>query len=60
MSSHSTEGSADVVRRLVAARFGVVAPEVESRIRAASADELSEIGVRILTATSLEQVFQER
>jgi hypothetical protein len=54
------EGRADVIRKLLSVRFGAIDPEVEARIKAASADELGDIGVRILTATTLEQVFEGR
>ena len=54
------EGSAEVIRRQLAVRFGPVAPEIEARVSTASADELAEMGVRILTATTLEQVFESR
>ena len=54
-----TEGSAIVIRRLITARFGPLAAETEARITAASADELSDIAVSILTATTLEQVFAD-
>jgi hypothetical protein len=54
------EGRAEIIRRQLAARFGAVIPEIESRLNAASAEELSDISVRVLTATTLEQVFADR
>jgi hypothetical protein len=52
-----TRGQADLLRRLLTVRFGVLAPEVDARIAAASSDELVRFGERLLTATTLEQAL---
>jgi hypothetical protein len=53
------EGRAEIIRQLLSARFGAIPPEVETQISLASPTELGEIGVRILTATTLGQVFDK-
>jgi hypothetical protein len=53
------QGKAEIIRRQLVARFGAIVPEIESRLSAASAEELSDISVRVLTATTLEQVFAD-
>jgi hypothetical protein len=50
----------DVIRKLLAARFGAISPEIESRISASSEDELDSMALRILTATTVDQVVLER
>jgi len=47
-----------LVLRLLRLKFGPPAPEVENRVRSADADRLLEWGERVLTAESLEDVFQ--
>jgi hypothetical protein len=51
---------AEIIRKQLGARFGTISPEIESRIRASSADELDSMALRILTATTMDQVVVER
>jgi hypothetical protein len=53
------EGRADVLLRLVAARFGAPARSITERVRAASADQIDQWTERILTASSLTDLFGE-
>jgi hypothetical protein len=53
-------GRADFIRKLLAARFGPISPEIESRVSASSEDELDTMALRILTATTVEEVVVER
>jgi hypothetical protein len=48
-------GRLDIIRRQLMLRFGTLPWIVESKIGHASADELNEIGERLLTAETLEQ-----
>jgi hypothetical protein len=52
------EGCADLLRRLLALRFGVLTPEAAARIATASAKELEAIGERLLTAQTLEEALR--
>ena len=49
------EGEANLVLKLLKARFGPVSGEVQARVRAASIDDLEHIAERILTAKSLDE-----
>lgn len=51
------EGRAELLLRQIKARFGSASAEAERRIRDASTDLLDAWGVRILTATRLEDLF---
>jgi len=53
------EEGALMVLRLLRLKFGPPAPEVEDRVRSADADRLLEWGERVLTAESLQAVFQD-
>jgi hypothetical protein len=46
-------------RRLLARRFGVLPAFVEGRLNHLSTDELEDIGVRILDAGSLTDLFEQ-
>lgn len=52
------QGAASLFQRLLTARFGTIAPEVESRIKFSSIEELCEASDRIWTAESPEQLFE--
>jgi uncharacterized protein DUF4351 len=51
------EGEAKLVARQLAHRFGVLPESAQGRIRVASIDELEAIGLRLLTATTLEEAL---
>jgi predicted transposase YdaD len=51
------EGERALVRRLLERRFGVLPAWVEERIAAADPTALEQLGLRLLDATSLEEVF---
>lgn len=51
------EGKAELLLRLLAAKFGDVPSARADRIRAATADQLDTFGLRVLTASSLDEVF---
>lgn len=53
------EGEARVVLRLLRLKFGPLEPGVEERVRSADADRLLAWSERILTAASLQDVFQD-
>jgi uncharacterized ferritin-like protein (DUF455 family) len=50
-------GRAALVIRLLTAKFGEVAPQVDDRIRHASIAELDAIGERLLTASTLQEAL---
>jgi hypothetical protein len=52
------EGRADLLRRLLALRFGALTPEAAARVATASAEELDAIGERLLTAQTLEDALR--
>ena len=52
------EGEARVVLRQLRLKFGPMEPEIEDRVHSADADRLLEWSERILTAESLQEVFQ--
>jgi hypothetical protein len=52
------EGEAWVVLRQLRLKFGPLEPEVEAQVRSAHPDRLLEWGDRVLTAKSLQEVFQ--
>ena len=54
-----TEGQAEMLLRLVAARFGPAPPSVMDRVRAASGEQLEIWAERILTAASVADVFRD-
>ncbi len=51
------QGQRELVRRLLATRFGSIPDEVDARLASASGDEVLAWGTRILTARSLAEVF---
>jgi hypothetical protein len=51
------EGKAELLIRLAILRFGVLAEDVQVRIRATAAADLDQMGERLLTAATLEQVL---
>lgn len=53
------EGRAELLLLQLTARFGAVAAEVRSRVMAAEEKALTQWGVRVLTATTLGEVFAE-
>ena len=53
------EGEARLVLRLLRLKFGPLETELEDRVRSADADRLLEWGERVLTAKSLQEVFQD-
>jgi flagellar biosynthesis/type III secretory pathway protein FliH len=53
------EGEARVLLQLLRLKFGSLAPEVEERVRSTDADRLLKWSGRVLTAESLEEVFQD-
>ncbi len=53
------EGESRLLLRLVRLKFGPLEPEMEERVRSADADRLLEWGDRVLTATSLQEIFQD-
>jgi predicted transposase YdaD len=54
------EGEARVVLRLLRLKFGPLEPAIEDLVHSADADRLLEWGERVLTAASLQDVFQDR
>ena len=52
------EGERALVRRQLERRFGVLPAWVEERIAAADTTALEQLGLRLLDATSLEEVFR--
>lgn len=50
-------GRAETLLRLLGRRFGVIAPELTARVRAASIDDLDRWTDRVLDAATLEAVF---
>lgn len=51
------QGRAELLLRLLAARFGPVTAAVEARISSGSATDLERWAVAVLTAGTIEQVF---
>jgi hypothetical protein len=51
------EGRADLVKRLLALRFGALTREATIRVSAATIDELDAIGERLLTAATLDEAL---
>lgn len=51
------EGRAEIVTRQLKARFGSLSEEVKAQIASSSCEELDAIGVRLLTAASLQEVL---
>jgi hypothetical protein len=54
------EGRADLVLRLLTVRFGVLSTEDQTHVKQATIDELDAIGVRLLTAETLQQALGPR
>jgi predicted transposase YdaD len=52
------EGEARLVLRQLRLKFGTLEPEIEDLVRSADADRLLEWGERVLTAETLQDVFQ--
>jgi len=52
------EGEARVVLRLLRLKFGPLGPEIEEKVRSADAGRLLEWSERVLTAETLQSVFQ--
>lgn len=48
-----------VVLRLIRLKFGPLEPEIEDRVRSADPDRLLEWSERVLTAESLQGIFQD-
>jgi hypothetical protein len=55
----TTQGMANLLLRQLAKRFGSVAEDVAHRVRQSSVEELGTWAERVLTAASLEQVFED-
>jgi hypothetical protein len=53
------EGRAEILLRLLHARFGSVPIEAERRVRTATAAELDRWAIAVLTAPSLDDVFAD-
>lgn len=53
------EGVARVLRRQLPLKFGPLELEIEDRVRSTDAERLLEWGERILTAETLQDVFQD-
>ena len=53
------EGEAQVVLRQLRLKFGPLEPAIEDRVRSADTDRLLELGERVLTAQSLQDVFRD-
>ncbi len=53
------EGEAQLVLRQLRLKFGPLEPEAEDRVRSADPDRLLELGERVLTAQSLQDVFRD-
>ena len=53
------EGKADIVLKLVQLKFGAPADELRARITGASSETLDRWAERVLTATSIDEVFVE-
>jgi len=53
------EGEAQVVLRQLRLKFGPLEPETVYRVRSADPDRLLELGERVLTAQSLQDVFRD-
>ncbi len=51
------EGRAEIVIKLLALRFGPLSAEAEARIRAAGIEELDDMAVRVLTASTLDEAL---
>lgn len=51
------EGQRKLLKRLLGQRFGTLSPEAIARIEAAASDDLEAIGLRVFTATTLEEVL---
>ena len=51
------EGRIELLMRQVRKRFGEIPPAVEERIRAADRDTLDRWAERILTATTIDELF---
>jgi hypothetical protein len=51
------KGRADMVTKLLTLRFGPLTEQAQTRISQASIAELDEIGVRLLTAQTLDQAL---
>lgn len=52
-----TQGRASMLNHLLRVKFGTLAPEVYERVNAGSFDEVHTWAVRILTATTLDEVW---
>jgi len=46
-----------LVSKLLTKRFGALSPEVTARLQAATKTELEDIGLRVLSASTIEDVF---
>jgi hypothetical protein len=53
------EGRSDVLRKLLALRFGTLRPEHEARLSSATAEELDRWVERVLTAKTIEDVLAD-
>ena len=51
------EGQAEMLLRLIAARFGTPPPSIAARVRAASSVQLEQWAERVLTASSVTELF---
>lgn len=51
------EGKLELVSKQLARRFGVLPPEVTARLRIATTADLEEMGLRILSASTLDDVL---
>lgn len=51
------EGQLALARKLIAAKFGGLPSSLDERLGKLSLEELEEVGLRILTATSLDELL---
>jgi hypothetical protein len=51
------KGQRKLLKRQLGQRFGTLSPEAIARIEAAASDDLEAIGLRVFTATTLEEVL---
>lgn len=57
-SEGRAEGRAELVLEMLAAKFGAMSPTAESAVRAASERELDAMAIRLLSASSLDEVLE--
>ena len=60
MRQGRVEGERSVLERLLRQRFGLLSPEIDERLRQASASDLETWVVNVLEADTLDGVFETR